>query len=851
MAKDRTIQLLSPLGGFHDDFALQSQPPYTTPGSLNVRPRDVIEHRLRVGPRPCLEAINTSVGAEYWDGAGTAKVDGMLAVTRLNLSAFRRVRSEFEDGIGPEWEGLSFVNNGTYPPPIAELGTLRAGPGGDIRTLAYVKPNDFDATESYGIFVEMDFSDPWENVDVYLGAKMNDTAPSLGQTLTFNGGITALIEHLDLDTDGDLDIRTTVYMRNAGGSTVTGNLTQTVVQIPADQIPARVEISLVIFNTPSGGQKAVVFWGDRQVLEVAGVENVGSGTRLGFGLYGEGSNPAVASAAGVLYHTLDTPITSASLVALSNGLPRVKTAQGNAVVAATPTPSGLRTTIGSRRRMLQMWDRVLIADYDTTPAYETNDGRITSSSTSPTPAPGPAYIYNSTNLSVNWTTPVGVAANVVEVFDPLGSVPSRVYPIVAAGTIEGGTINAIQIDSNLRALQTGVCSFRIWRCPQVYYPASGAYRKWIADPGKGSIPIGCHLIALFMGSVVLADKNGVYGSRTGNPNDWDYFAASDDLNRAWFLQASQAGLIGDEIVAIIPGRDDYMLIGGRNSMYVLRGHPNAGGVVTPIDKSLGIIGPDAWCYGPAGEIVYLTTNGLYAIAPGSWVPQALTRTPPEELRRTTNEDVQMAYCSRHNGFLVFFSPASTSDPNPVTHWWVDLDNRGYWKQTLRQKHAPQCLCTFNEIDGWIATSYFGESRVMLGGADSVTRRFNRFLTTDDQNNATAVAAHVVIGPFMLGDGAELTGIIKFLQGIMARSVSPFVVGSATWKVYVGETAEQVVRSANADSGSVASGTFAAGRSTTQPCRAAGNYAAIRVSGTGVVWAIEAINARLRVQGAFR
>lgn len=53
MAKS-TIELLPPVGGLDRRHAYQRQPPFTTPDSLNARPDDAREQRLRVGSRPGL-----------------------------------------------------------------------------------------------------------------------------------------------------------------------------------------------------------------------------------------------------------------------------------------------------------------------------------------------------------------------------------------------------------------------------------------------------------------------------------------------------------------------------------------------------------------------------------------------------------------------------------------------------------------------------------------------------------------------------------------------------------------------------------------------------------------------------
>ena len=55
MAKTRRIDIQFPLGGLHRAMAYQTQPPYTTPNALNVRPKCALEERARGGQRPALD----------------------------------------------------------------------------------------------------------------------------------------------------------------------------------------------------------------------------------------------------------------------------------------------------------------------------------------------------------------------------------------------------------------------------------------------------------------------------------------------------------------------------------------------------------------------------------------------------------------------------------------------------------------------------------------------------------------------------------------------------------------------------------------------------------------------------
>jgi len=66
MPKKGYSNLAFPVGGLNRKYGYQSQPPYTTPDCLNVRPSDVVKGRGRGGSRPGLEkAFSEQLGSGY------------------------------------------------------------------------------------------------------------------------------------------------------------------------------------------------------------------------------------------------------------------------------------------------------------------------------------------------------------------------------------------------------------------------------------------------------------------------------------------------------------------------------------------------------------------------------------------------------------------------------------------------------------------------------------------------------------------------------------------------------------------------------------------------------------------
>lgn len=78
----KTIVLQFPMKGKNTNFAATTQPQFTSPRIMNVRPRDVLEYRARGGQRPGFVKIyNQQIG-----GVNARPVVAMCQVTIAKVS---------------------------------------------------------------------------------------------------------------------------------------------------------------------------------------------------------------------------------------------------------------------------------------------------------------------------------------------------------------------------------------------------------------------------------------------------------------------------------------------------------------------------------------------------------------------------------------------------------------------------------------------------------------------------------------------------------------------------------------------------------------------------------------------
>ena len=157
MVRQRGIVLRAPLAGENRRASFQSQPPYSTPGSLNVRPIDVLEDRARLGRRG---------GYTRYGSAYLANPIRMLANLRYLANddrAFEIREDDFSGGsMGDVWQAESWIAGG-LPTNLgdglitAELADGEVGgaikPADELQIHPYAKDGTSGVTAVYSLSI--------------------------------------------------------------------------------------------------------------------------------------------------------------------------------------------------------------------------------------------------------------------------------------------------------------------------------------------------------------------------------------------------------------------------------------------------------------------------------------------------------------------------------------------------------------------------------------------------------------------------------------------------------------------------------------------------------------------------
>ncbi len=773
MAKKRRIDVDFPLAGLNRRAAYKQQPPYSTADCLNVRAIATLEGRERGGSRP---------------GLTESHIDNLGAAVRM-LSPMVLALGDSFTSFSDNFSGTSLAAAWTQAPWASDVPLILPYAVASVDTTVaegevVLDALDIDSSESYT--VEM-YLVPWEGAwhgDYRLYLRI------LGIGLYTSRGV--LIELVQTGSSGSY----TASLKSYTGSV------ETIVDTDTGGVTPRPGW----LSATVSGDVVTVYWQGNQIL--SGTVDTHTELRVGFGMECtvDGGLCLNNTFRVQYYSTGEVPALRSMLVASAGGDLYNETSYGRMTVVTTDLTFRDDTALQAD----QSGQKLYIADYGDLRITQT-DGIVATDQLTATANPA-------------WDA-LGILTDddVVVISNVGGATVAGTYKItsLAAGAL---TLASSPGD--------GTCSFRIERAPKVYDPSAGTVVQMTATTGQ--VPTGCPLIARYLDRIVLAGAQIAphvwYMARQSDELDWDY--SQEDSQRAVAGTASAAGVPGDPITAIIPHSDDYLIIACRNSLWRLLGDPAFDGSLNAVSHTIGVIGPTAWCRGPAGEFVFLSLDGLYAMPPGgnSFPIQLSREILPREFLNLNPDmlTVSMEYDIVGNGIHIYLTPVSSNDR---IHWWFDWARKTFWPVSLTSTHEPTATTA-------IQSTTIEDSGVILGGRDGTLRRLNDLAESDV---GLSYETYAVIGPMQLAVVGRVGTFISIDTVIADGS------GDVTWEIVSALTME------GASSGDASdSGTWSAGLNATTRPAARGQAFTLKLTGTAKrKWAFESMTAVLKDSGKRR
>lgn len=366
------------------------------------------------------------------------------------------------------------------------------------------------------------------------------------------------------------------------------------------------------------------------------------------------------------------------------------------------------------------------------------------------------------------------------------------------------------------------------------------------------IPGNAQIVCTYRGRLVVAgdtsDPNQWYMSRQGNPFDWAYTAV--DAQSPISGEAGDMAKAADIVRALIPYKDDYLIIGGESSMAVMSGDPADNGSLDTIDETVGIYGSKAYCFDGAGNLYFWGTNNALNKMPtgfGSVTPISKNALPDISDYDPTSTTILLSYDVKRMGILVAITTRATG---VNSEYFYDLRTGGFYPESYPVSCAPYAMKYYPSND----TSDIG---MLIGGRDGYIRIFDASTKNDATTSSTdAISSYVCLAPISLAE-EDMNGMITdeiFELGGGAASGSYSDTDGLSYKFFVADDYETVAEKLIGNGTARESGTLSgSGRQTKIRKRIKGAYLGIRLynSTASETWAINKIFGKVREAGKIR
>ena len=175
-------------------------------------------------------------------------------------------------------------------------------------------------------------------------------------------------------------------------------------------------------------------------------------------------------------------------------------------------------------------------------------------------------------------------------------------------------------------------------------------------------------------SIVYRDRtltfsdNAVTASRVGDSTDTSLSSDVSDMMRATLFQFSEADATGEDVVALVPHKDQFLLGFAASETWVQQGDPLSG-PRRRVSDQVGIIGADAWCV-VHDKVFFLSSRGLYSVGvDGSGLEAISEDVLPEDLIGVTDSTCTLTYQHSDRGVYIHHTG---------TNWFYDVERKGFW-----------------------------------------------------------------------------------------------------------------------------------------------------------------------------
>lgn len=340
----------------------------------------------------------------------------------------------------------------------------------------------------------------------------------------------------------------------------------------------------------------------------------------------------------------------------------------------------------------------------------------------------------------------------------------------------------------------------------------------------GTMPNKAYIGCLYRGRCVISGNPEApfqwYMPRQANP--WDFAYIANDAQSPVAGGNSDAGELGDMVLALIPFKDDYLIFGCATTMWFLAGDPAEGGSINELDLTVGIFGANSWCFDGLGNLFFWGTNGIY-VTPIPGTPKCISEINLPKLVKDEDADpsthrITLGYDRTRTGILICITKLSDGTNS---NYFYDLKSGGFFPETYPDECGSYSLFHYAANDN-------DYRDLLVGCKDGYIRKFDDTAKSDDVGASDeAIDSYVTFGPIPMAQDPKMKGKLTGLDCVTAggaASGSESDSDDITFDIFIGNSAEEVIEKLSADTTPSIAGTI------TAPGRRRGSSIKRKVSG---------------------
>jgi len=373
----------------------------------------------------------------------------------------------------------------------------------------------------------------------------------------------------------------------------------------------------------------------------------------------------------------------------------------------------------------------------------------------------------------------------------------------------------------------------------------------------GTMPTSSSLIALYRGRLVINDNHrphAWYMTRVENPWKVLYdFSTDGDLSAITYAN-SKVGEVGDIITALIAYKDDLLIFGCANSVWILVGDPLGSGQLAKVTGTTGIWGAKAWCIDDKSNLYFLGEDGIYRM------PISETYSPPENISKLvlpnllTDLDLDKSLHRVTFGFDpikygITISKTLLSD-GTNTNYWYDLTTQGFYPES----YPTSC--------GIFSAYYYPATddtykKFLVGCTDGYIREFDNPTKNDTTTASTSPISSYYAVTGKLSQDESVEGKLIWLRSTTAGGASGGDFNdtdSISFSLYTANDAETCLENIKDSATAFATGTWTGtGKQNKNIIRMRGCWYGLKLNNSTAseTWGINHIIAEVKPAGQLR